>query len=317
MLKVDTYIEIGKYKFDYLTEVEVNSSWKNLTDTGILKLPRKLLTKDKEQLQNVIKRSDKILIKTGYDGELNTIFTGYVAYIKANIPLEIELEDEMFKHKQKSVQAKSWKSATVDDVLKYLGISKYETFGVIDLGTFQIDANIKNEAGVFDKIKQQYGLPIFYKNDTLIVGKPYGTSTATEHTFAFQHNIISSDLEYRTKDELRIKVKAISNLDNGKKETIELGDADGEEHTLNFYNLSISALKKHAEAEMEKLKHDGYRGSFKTFGMPKVSIGDIAIIKDNEYPERAGKFYVDSVKYTCSVSDGLRQEIELGPKANK
>ncbi len=39
-------------------------------------------------------------------------------------------------------------------------------------------------------------------------------------------------------------------------------------------------------------------------------------VKDSEYPERSGKFYVDSVRTTLSPNGGLRQEIELGPKAN-
>lgn len=317
MLVINSHIEIGKFTFDYLHEVEVTNSWKNLTDTAIIKLPRKLVDKQGKLLQDIAKRSDTVQIQLGYDDNLNTVFTGYVAYTKATTPVEYHLENEMFKHKQKSVQVKSWQKATVDTVMQHLGITNYETFGSIDLGAFQIDDKIKNEAGVFDKIKQQYGISFFYRRGKLVIGKPYDINTAKTHNFSFQHNIISNDLEYKRKDEVAIKVKAISNFDNGKKETVELGDADGETHTLNFYNLNKASLKANAEAEMEKLKYDGYRGKFTTFGLPKVEVGDIANILDEEYTEREGKFFIDEVKTTCSVSGGLRQEITLGFKANK
>lgn len=316
MFRVCSHIEIGKYTFDYLTEVEHTSSWKNLTDTATIKLPRKLVTKQNQLLQDVIKKGDKVIIKLGYDDKLEQVFTGYVVYIKATIPVEIKLEDEMFLHKQKSVNTKFWQKASVSDVLQYVGISKFKTFGNIDLGTFQIDGKIKNITGVFDKIKQQYGINFFYRNDTLIVGLPYDKENAATYTFSFQHDIISHDLEYRKKEDVRIKVKAISNYSNGKKETVELGDSDGEEHTLNYYNVDISTLKARAEAEIDKLKYEGYRGKFLTFGMPKVSHGDVVNIKDIEYPERSGKFFVDSVKTTISSNGGLRQEIKLGPKAS-
>lgn len=316
MFRVCSNIEIGKFKFDYINEVENTSSWKNLTDTATIKLPRKLVTKDNQLLQDVVKKGDKVVIKLGYDDKLEQVFTGYIAYIKATIPVEIKLEDEMFMLKQKSVKPTSWQKASVNDVLKYVGISKFRTFGNIDLGTFQIDDKIKNITGVFDKIKQQYGINFFYRNDTLIAGLPYDKENASTYSFSFIYDIISHDLEYRKKEDVRIKVKAICNYLNGKKEIVELGDSDGEEHTLNYYNLDRTALKARAEAEMDKLKYEGYRGKFITFGMPKVSHGDIVDVKDSEYPERSGKFYVDSVRTTLSPNGGLRQEIELGPKAN-
>lgn len=316
MFRVCSNIEIGKFTFDYITEVESASSWKNLTDTATIKLPRKLVTKENQLLQDVIKKGDKVVIKLGYDDKLEQIFIGYIAYIKATIPVEIKLEDEMFNHKQKSVKPISWQKASVDDVLRYVGISKFKTFGNIDLGSFQIDGKIKNIAGVFDKIKQQYGINFFYRNDTLIAGLPYDKPNANSFSFSFNRDIISHDLEYRKKEDVKIKVKAISSYLDGKKETVELGDSDGEEHTLNYYNLDKVALKARAEAEMDKLKYEGYRGKFITFGMPKISHGDIVELKDSEYPERAGKFFVDSVRTTISPNGGLRQEIELGPKAS-
>ena len=41
MVRLTSEILIGDYKFDYVTEVEINSSWNEFTDTAIIKLPKK------------------------------------------------------------------------------------------------------------------------------------------------------------------------------------------------------------------------------------------------------------------------------------
>lgn len=315
MLRVDVHIEVGNYLFDFANEIEVNQSWKDMTQTCVIKMPRKTLTKSGKKIQDVFKSGDKVLIKLGYDDNLQKRFEGYLNTVKATIPVQLHCEDEMWILKQKSVKPYSWKEASVDDVLKYLEIQNYTTFGDILLGPFQIDINIKSVVGVFNKIKKEYGINFFFRDKVLVVGKPYDSVSKKVHQFTIQKSIIENTLEYKSADDIKVKVRAISTLDSGQKIEVVVGDEDGEVHTLNYYNITSSAnLREKATQELELLKYTGYRGTIKVFGEPHVKHGDVVKLLDTEYPERNGSFFVDRV--TTTLSSGIRQNIELGKRAS-
>lgn len=316
MWRVCHKIELGKFNLDFSSGIEINSSWKTFTDTAVIKVPKNVRTKDYEQVQDVIQRGEPVKVMAGYDDILSERFVGYIAYVKASIPVEFQCEDEMYRHKSISVSPKSWKSCTVNTVLDYMGIQNYDTFGLIELGAFQIDDKLSNQVKVFEKIKEMYGLHFFYRAGKLIVGKPYDSNNAVHHTAVFGKDILPNhSLEFRNKENVKIKVKAISNLKDGSKREVTVGDPEGQEHTLNYYNLDEKSLREIASTELDKLKYTGYRGTFTTFGTPVYHHGDVCEIIDDKYPERSGKFWVDSVKTIISHDAGIKQTIELGFKA--
>jgi hypothetical protein len=134
------------------------------------------------------------------------------------------------------------------------------------------------------------------------------------HILDFQRNVISSNLEYRIKADRRLKIRAISILPNNQKIEIQLGDPDGEEHTLHFYDLPESTLRQQATATMDQLHYDGYAGDLELFGLPYIQHGDIVRLRDNAYPEREGNYLVDEVERVFGVK-GYRQRIKIGPKS--
>src|SRR5689334_14079675 len=105
-----SYIEIrgqdGNLKFKFSNQVhsiEVVSSWKALTQTAVVRLPRfkRLLTNEDEQYKIVT--GDAITISCGYNGNLVKEFEGYVSDISPITPLKLKCEDEMWKLKQQTV----------------------------------------------------------------------------------------------------------------------------------------------------------------------------------------------------------------------
>lgn len=313
MYQVKCHIELEKFDFKYVCELQIEKSWKNFTSTASVKFPRKIKDRDK-LLQDLVKRGDSIDISIGYDDTLINRFTGYVTSVKPTIPIEITCDDGMFLLKQKSVAPKSWKTCTVNDVLDYCGITNYDTLGTIQLGTFQVTPAMSNVVKVLEAIKDQTRLSVFMRSGKVIIGKQYDKTTANTHTFKFRYNIIEHDLSFKRKDEIKLKVTAISNKSDGTKIEVKVGDTEGEERTLNYYNLSESQLKDIATTEIDKLKYDGYRGKFTVFGIPAVEVGDIIDLKDDEYPERAGMFWVDAIEIKAGFGIGIRQEITLGAK---
>lgn len=315
MLKVGFQVRIEDkdnkfFVFNYLTEFESESSWQNLTDTARIVLPRKLQWQGVpiEGENGIFERGKQVTVSYGYDGELVTIFSGYVSKVLPKTPFELECQDAMYLLKQKTV-TKSYQSVTLSNLLKDICPIPYEAIDV-NLGKFQIK-NV-NVANVLDELNKAYALKSFVRDGKLFVGLPYNPATAKEYTFEFQKNIISDELEYRKSEDIKIKVKAISILPNNQKITVELGDADGEQRTLNYYNKTESELREIAKRDIENLKYEGYAGSFTTFGSPYVRHGDRINLIDKEY-ERSGTYLVKKVKHTAGMN-GLRQEITLDRK---
>jgi hypothetical protein len=105
-------------------------------------------------------------------------------------------------------------------------------------------------------------------------------------------------------------VVAVSIDDNNNRTTVEVGDKDGEQRTFNYYNLSKPDLETVANTELQKLKYNGYKGSFSTFGTPVVKHGDTVTLIDRLYPEREGTYSVKAVNTGFGTS-GYRQTVFL------
>lgn len=298
-----------------LVEFESEQTWRNLTNTAKLKLPRKVYFED--GVSSLIKRGNKITIRVGY-GDRNSErlvqrFVGYIAYVGNEVPLVVDCEDEMFMLKQKAVKPKSWKATTLSEVLNYCGITDFVALGSYNLGKFSITTKQSSVAKVLDELNKVYGIRSFYRNGKLHSGNPYSASQGKAIIFQVGNNIEKSDLQYRRKEEVLLKVTAISNQKDGSKIEVEVGDNDGEHRTLNFYNLQKSDLEKQANQLLDSLKYDGYRGSFTAWGEPVVNEGDVVELYDIDYPERDGKFWCDKVSLSAGRS-GIRQKLELGAK---
>lgn len=306
-------ITIGKYRFkNRVNAVQIESSRENLSDTAVIKLPNLTGTLEKK-----IEYGDVVEIKLGYDEELVTEFKGFVKAIKPGVPVEIHCEDEMYQLKKKSITPESWGTIKLEQVIKYIysgAITKvYDT----SLSPFRIDKSCKNKARALEVLKHEYGLDIYFnEKGQLYAGLPYQERTETV-IYHFQKNINqeSTNLEFRRKEDLTILIKAISiNGNNEKTEANPVGDAGGEEHTLHYYNKTKEELEELAKEKLKSLKYDGYRGQFYAKGKPYVRHSMIADIRDDRHPERAGKYFIDSVKIDYNETDGYKKTIELGRK---
>lgn len=319
MFRLISKITIANKSFDYVSDVNISSSWRDFTDRASIRIPNRFL-KNGETIvggsDNVFKRGDKVKIELAYfDGKspetsLNECFTGYISKIKAGSPFEIQCEDEMFLLKQKTV-SRSWRSVTLKELIDDLVTEIPSEVVSAELGSFKITR--VNVVQVLDELKKTYGLTSFVRKGKLFVGVPY-TGTGKEHEFDFQKNIITSNLEFQRDDDVKISVKGISMLSNNKKIEITTGDPDGDGRTLTFYNLTETELKNSCDREISKLKFTGYRGTFTTFGFPKVEHGDTVSLVDKKFPERSGKYFVESVVTDFGVN-GFRQTIKLGAKS--
>jgi len=383
------------YILTFLNEVEVNSTWQNLTDTGKIILPRKAYITDEHgnrvnwfgqtfygnetdatatgvdstvtsspsltgnRVAPIIQRGDKIQIELGYNYptqeqaeniETEIVFVGYISKINPRMPVELTLEDRMWQLKQVKVPNKVYSNTTytVQKMIREMLDSDPRTKDISlvtggGLGE-RIETNIGDEfrtqdetiAGVLERLKKDAHLNSFFRNiarpdgsfvsELRCSGIVYYPSDRRTHTFSFQKNIISDNLEYNKLEDLKLGAKCYSlnkeevtngtNKNGSKKikhkrlETF-VGEQEGEIRTLFFWDVHTEAkLKELGERELRKFYYEGFTGKFTTFGIPFVKHGDSVILQDNVLPERNGEYLVKGVTRTFGQG-GYRQEIEL------
>jgi hypothetical protein len=268
------------------------------------------------KLDNVIKTGMRVIIELGYNGNLKTEFSGYVSEIQPNIKMTIYCEDETYWLKRQGNINRSYKKTTLAALLQEL-IPEIKTFELPNISIENFLIQRATKAFVLQELADKYGLAIYFRNGVLHAGLPYADRVSNGVKYEIFKNVIEEDLKYIKTEDVRLKIRAVSRLPNNKKIEVEVGDADGEERTLNYYNVdSIEALRKIAEADLIRYKFEGYRGKITTFGIPYVVHGETVEINDPRYAERTGLYLIDSVTTTFGM-EGFRRDLEIAIKVSK
>lgn len=290
-----------------------------LTDTCELTIPKRASWEGAQDFKLPIKRGDKITVKLGYNGILKTRFSGYIRTIDTKNPVKINCEDGMFLLKMAEVKKKGYAKVTLKELLTDLLANTGIAFQLIDddiiLGPYRITKNTVAEE--LNEIKNEFGLRAYFRrvgnNSILYVGFTYPFDGRKKESFVFGQNIISENFVYRTAQDVRVKIKAISIDDKNKRIECVTGDKDGELFTVYKYNVGEDELKRFAETELIRFKTTGFKGGFETFGEPSVNKCDIAHIKAMD--NNSGDFLIKRLEVTFGMT-GYRQKIEIGQPLN-
>lgn len=303
------------FTFPAVNKVTVARSFDKQTQTASVILPRNV-TYDKKNIYEganaMMRRGDKIKIIAAYYPNETVIFTGYIAKINNNVPIELLCEDEMFLLKQTIAPNLSYKSVDLNTFIgKMLTNIKvpYKVDLTAQLG--QIRLQEVSVGKVLQTLRDQYGLFSFFVNGVLRVGLPFYKDEAMKAVFLFEKMVKDGmGLTYLKKDDVKIQVKGILIKNNERKEFI-YGDPSGDIRTVFQLGGTKSDLDAKCNSFLEQANYTGYYGSFKTFLEPLVVPGDYAVIDSWKYPERKGKYLIKSVTTEVSTSEGGKQTIEL------
>lgn len=353
MLRLNSKITIGELVFPFCTDVMVTSSWKTLTDTASIILPRKI-QQDGEIIavgeNGLIRRGLPVKIELGYSpginefNELTTVFTGYVTAVSPELPLQIECEDESWLLKQGSITISEntyTLKSLVDQALGQLIASDLEsdfataiaslpvnyTDEGAQLGSFRTENGSVAFIDILNELKRVYGLVCYVQDGELNIvfagsrlkeGREFNT-----HRIITERNVISHNLVFVDEGDQKIKIRAVSMYPDNTKIEVLAGDNSGQQRTLLMYNVNpegteaqkVETLRSYAESEKEKYKYTGYRGRFTTFGRPIIKHGDRVEFENRRLPERNGVYQVDKV-ITNFGQRGFRQMVELGFKVS-
>ncbi len=357
------------FVFDFVNEFEANDSWVDLTNQCNITFPKNIYVRDAnnnlfplggtttdKQLKNLFQRGDKVTVSFGYvyyeSGneivDVSQIFTGYISLVTSKKPIVLECEDNMWLLKQIPCKPQTWsKDKTVEDLMKSLLSGTNFTVNALTKTTVG-DLVIQNEsvAQLLARLRHDFHLESYFSGNELRIGSQvYIESEAKTHYFVFQKNIISDDLEYQLKDDVKLSVVCESintkqSQQRNKKGQYKTQDErlsvlvyydsdgiaryeekkagkdfppnlEGERRKLFFPNVTSAAtLAQYGIDEMKKFYYSGFKGKFTTFAIPFVKMGDNVKIHDPLLPDRDGTYKVKGVKYTGGIF-GHRQIIEL------
>jgi hypothetical protein len=314
-------IQIGDLTLRGIESVTVESNAEALADTCTITVPGAVYNLP-YAIEDKIKRGDTVTVKLGYDGQLQTEFTGYLKSIRPNTPMTLECEDSIYLFR-KPIKDKAFKKTTAIEVIRYVlaqinsQLTGEKMTLVTDITGMQFDKFTiirANGYEVLEKIKQETGLAIYCRGHELHCHLLY-TEKRGQVTYDFARNIEDTDdLEYVRADDVKIRVKVIGRTKKGANVEIETGEKGGDLRTFQRPTISDKAtLENIGKQELKKLSFDGYKGAIKGWLVPFVGTGYSAKVIDNDYPNRAGTYYVKAVKTEFSSSGG-RRTVSLGIK---
>lgn len=352
MFRPKFYITITKddgtfIEFPFCTEFETQEGFEFLTNTAKVTLPRKLTQNGLPLFTGadpIFKRKDKIKIEAGYFPNRETVFIGFISHVSANVPVKLECEDYMFIFKQykvtypKQVAVRTFskkgkplkypkitsKNIKLSELIQNI-FHEGEYNDLLNGITYAVDSNSDIELGevsfsnaspaeIFDKLKDTCGITCKMVGTVLRVGLAYNAlDTKTGEFILEEVGINSNELEYQRAEDVNIRVKVISILQNNRRIEVEAGDSDGEQRTYHKNNItSKTDLQKVADGLVNKAKYTGFRGYFETFGEPYMRTGDAVKLVSKKLPERNGTYLIKSVRRIGGVEQGYKQNIELG-----
>jgi hypothetical protein len=314
--------EIGNFIFNSLNEIEITKSVEELGDTAIIKLPTRFKVKqngEQKYTEDAIKVGDKVVITLGYQDKYSGVeFIGYVKKISPKIPLEIHCEDAMYHLRRKNI-TKSWEKTTLKEIVQeVVKDTPVQLSKLMDNQSMPLDKWIikgANGAQVLESIKKDLAQTIFIDDEgKLYVGLQQLTNIAQTVVYDLNYNLVENNLEFKSKEERKIKVKYTYIDKENKRKSIEVGDADGEQREFHTSVISDeAALEEMAKAAIEKLKYDGFEGDVTSFLIPFATRGMKAKILDSEHLNREGNYFIKKVVTTFGTS-GARRKISIGNK---
>lgn len=306
-------IRLGDFRLGMLDKVEIHRSVELLADTATIVLPGAEYNKALE-VESLIKRGDPVSIIIGYEETgLREEFRGWIQRISTDDgSITIECEDDLYKFR-KSIPNEELKQVKLESLLKKVisGIG----------GSYKLDCTyswtyekfvISNATGydVLKKVQEECGADIYLADDTLHVHAP-AEAVGDDVYYDFAQNVEECDLTYRTAEDRKVQVVVKATMPDGTVKEIETGSTGGDKVEIRCATSDEASMRQRGQTEVKRLSFDGYEGNITTWLIPYCKPGDTAELRDEDYPEKDGRYFVQAVTTEFS-RDGGKRTVELG-----
>jgi len=317
-----------------VNDVNIQKSIHSYTDTATIKIPATARLQTANTLQalpllsqisvssdtaKIFSQGDKVTIQLGYDGQLQTEFVGFIKAVGFSTPCQIDCVGYVWQLSHTQKFTKYWKSVSLKQVLQLIiagtDIKLDPNISDFQLSSFKIDE--KTGAEVLDLLKDQHVTTYFLGN----------MLCATIKDVYQTNDMVTYKLGWNTLEDDSLKFTGLQDVN--VKVNVTYKDAVGKEHqvmkqygtgllssqvtkSLRLTNVPDDATID-AKAESFALKNifHGYKGRITAFLTPYSLHGWATNILDDKYPERQGKYLIESVEIEFGQK-GARRIIELG-----
>jgi len=338
MFVLSSDITIGKFRFSGVNELVIKRSLHSIADIAVIKIPSlgKIIKNNKVEQGTIvtgkqISDGDPVTIKLGYNGLLQTEFSGFVKRRNLNMPLEIECEGYSWLLRRNNVNIFEKTISVKDLLLKAVsgipGDYKINVECPVDLTLENVF--IRNTPGfeVINSISKYTDgclTCFFIRPDTLWCGFVYTPCANGADVFnigkadyRLGYNVIKSNtLKERQTENDQVKVTYSARLSNGNKisQTSDVFKDFLRSHSKVLNSIKDeTGLKQLANEKAYRSNYAGYDGSINAFLQPFAAPGWLASIADDRYPERNGTFIVEGTEVHFGINGG-RRIVEPGPQ---
>lgn len=306
-------ITVGDYRLGMLDKVEIHRSVELLADTATITLPASEYNRTLD-VEAHLKRGDKVSIELGYEetGLVNE-FTGYLQRISTDGGgITLTCEDDLYQFRKplkNEVLQKVSLGALLDKVIAGIG-GGYTVVCSYEWTYAKFVINNATGLDVLKKVQEESGADIYLRGTELHLHPP-GEVVGQERFYDFALNVEKTNLTYHQSADKKVLIVVKSIQPDGTTNEIEVGATGGEKVEVKCPTSDTASMKARGETELLRRSFDGYDGSITTWLIPECLPSDTAVLRDKDYPQKDGTYFVRSVKTSFSKEGGKR-EIELG-----
>lgn len=313
LYNIDWNIEFNneslKTRLAFMAELQIVRDVDNLASTATIVLPETIMNSPLHY-EYKINEGTAVIIELGYNGNLKREFTGFIKEIRViDGSIKIECEDALYLFR-KHIADKELNSAGLNQICQYV-IDEIDS-------SYQLDSNynisyekfsIYAASGydVLKKLQEETKANISFdtENRILRVQAPYKDKTG-EVFYVMQKNVEKSSLEYKNNQNKKLKVNVETTDNAGNIQKAERGESGGDSLTLKVGTMAKDSIERVAAELYNREIKPGYKGSFDTWLIPYVEPNYSAHIKDEDYPDKTGLYFIKSVTTKLSSSGGIR-----------
>jgi hypothetical protein len=338
MFVLNSKIAIGGFFFTTVNEVVIRKSAHSVVETAEVHIPAVAMIRRKGRAQperrttsELFRAGDAVVIKLGYNGSLETEFTGYVKNVASNKHVAIECEGVSWLLRriapEKIVNAKDVESAIVAIRKMLPGLhvkcnDNVELTNVFSAGMSGLD--VVNAISTYTDGNIQCFMA---ERDVLWCGRFY-TSCANGEVFnrgsvvkyKVGYNALrDSELRTHNTEAAPAQVTYMRRPINGIVESgtaVMVGKTGANYERMLNHVAGRTGLKQLADERMEQFRYSGLDGQLTAFLQPYVQPGYRVSIADSLNKDRDGIYLAESVEVRFGVG-GARRIIEIGPRVKK
>lgn len=291
-------VQVGEVVFENINSITITESVKEISDTAVVELPRNYKKLNGKPLLSYVYPGAYVRIETGYNGDFETDFAGYVkAGISADYPIVIEC-DKLYYLRQNN-HVLSYEDVSLKELLYKIAPGYKIECPDVQLGKLAIDN--ASSVKMFNWLRDKWGLFIRVVDESIYAGWPFDFKPGftKTHEYILGSNTKSmANLKFETEPDYNLQVNVNIHQKDGTIKRVkanELKDDQAKVIRLDAYNISEVAAKQMALAHQKQISYNGYSGMIKGFGFPRVHAGDNVTIIDPFALDRKGTYVTEKM----------------------